>query len=179
VITHFSFHFSSFSISSFSLLYFFYILYPANLPQQLKNGDEEDDDDDDEENNGTGNDTIGNYVRARQLLKRAALEHEKGFADKEEAQIEARAAERQMDEMIRLSTNTGAPTLKNRTTRQMELKLRELTQRRDGAPPDKPATEVDVSVFRSYVAGEFVSVGEHMKALPPEVFSTFFSFFLS
>jgi hypothetical protein len=116
-------------------------------------------------------------VRARQLLKRAALEHEKGFADKEEAQIEARAAERQMDEMIRLSTNTGAPTLKNRTTRQMELKLRELTQRRDGAPPDKPATEVDVSVFRSYVAGEFVSVGENMKALPPEVFFTFFSFF--
>jgi len=125
-----------------------------------------------DEGGGGGGDTVGKYVRARQLLKRAAVSHEKEISNKEEGLIEARAAERHMDEMIRLSTNTGAPTLKNRTTRQMELKLRELTQRRDGAPPDKPATDVDNSVFRSYVAGEFVSVGENMTALPPELANT-------
>ena len=116
--------------------------------------------------------TIGKYVRARQMLRRAQVSkwHEYTLADEEN--VLERADERFRDEAVGLSSKTGAPTLSNPTRRQMELTRRGLELRRDKLRPDRPATEVEKSVYRSHVAGEIVCVGEDLPIMPQEVANT-------
>jgi len=113
-----------------------------------------------------GQNAVGRYLKARAKMRRAEEALERGFAARDESVLEDRAAERHQDEMVRISYSTGAPTLKNPATRQMELTRRRLEQQRGGpsnnahvndAYDDDAANADDVS--SSNVTEESGSVG--------------------